>query len=282
MKYIITAKDVYRGTSGDDSANPLLVTEICSELIITRLYLLDLLARGEISSSDTVVTIEDRFCLYTEIFGNVISFKNFSSLQLSENDEVIDLLENSLYIWLANLGGIVYKPFYKNYERDKSLIESVDWGDLEDYHVNDKFAALVVRKRGAWPEKNLSDEYWKALIVKLRQRGVQVFVFGKETESMCDGDGVQYIKNYKDWCSLVRHKNCAHIFSTMTGGVYPALIFGAPNMRMTIIDNTGLMSLHGGDPSFYDDCINFSKVKIEFIDHVPTIDCLYGRFFSSF
>ena len=60
--------------------------------------------------------------------------------------------------------------------------------------------------------------------------------------------------------------------STMTGGVYPCLIFGHENINMTIIDNTRLMEEHGGDPSFYDDCINFSKVKFDFIKHIPTTE----------
>jgi hypothetical protein len=61
----------------------------------------------------------------------------------------------------------------------------------------------------------------------------------------------------------------------MTGGVYPCLIFGHDNINMTIIDNTKLMEEYGGDPSFYADCINFSKVKFEFIKHIPTTEEIY-------
>ena len=63
----------------------------------------------------------------------------------------------------------------------------------------------------------------------------------------------------------------------MTGGVYPCLIFGNQNINMTIIDNTNLMDKHSGDPSFYDECINFSKINIEFINYIPETNEIYGR-----
>lgn len=277
-KYIIVAKDVYAGTSGSDTPNPLEVTEICSELIITRLYLIDLIKTGKITLDDTVVTVGERTCLYTNMFKNVMTFKEFSSIKINNVDNIaIDLLNTRNYSWLAAFGGIKYKPFYKNYERDKVEIMNVDLSNLKEYTTNKPFVALVIRKRGAWPEKNLPEEYWVELIQKLKNAGIQVFIFGKETESFTDGSLVQYVKNYQDWCSLVKNPNCKHIVSTMTGGVYPALIFGAPQMHMTLVDNLNLMALHGGDPSFYDDCINFAKVKIEFINEVPNIEKLYAR-----
>lgn len=276
MKYIIVAKDVYSGTSGNDTPNPLEVTEICSELIITRLYLIDLLKTGKITLDDTVVTIDDRVCLYTNIFKNVMTFREFSHIKINNVDNVvIDLLTKKTYHWLAVGGGLKYKPFYQNFKRDNVEIMNVDLSNLGEYNVDKPFVALVIRKRGAWPEKNLPDEYWMELIHKLKTNGVQTFIFGKETESFADGRQVQHVKNYMDWCSLVKNPNCKHIVSTMTGGVYPALIFGAPKMQMTIIDNTNLMALHRGDPSFYDSCVNFAKVEITFINKVPKIEELY-------
>lgn len=281
-KYIIVAKDVYAGTSGSDTPTPLEVTEICSELIITRLYLIDLLKTGKITLDDTVVTIGDRTCLYTNIFKNVMTFKEFSSIKINNIDNVvIDLLNTKNYSWLAVFGGIKYKPFYQNYERDKEEIMNVNFSNLKEYNIDKSFVALVIRKRGAWPEKNLPDEYWAELIHKLKTNGIQVFVFGKETKSFTDGHHIQYVKNYRDWCSLVKNSNCKHIVSTMTGGVYPALIFGAPKMQMTIIDNTNLMTLHAGDPSFYDSCVNFAKVEIEFINKIPKTEELCARISKS-
>ena len=37
------------------------------------------------------------------------------------------------------------------------------------------------------------------------------------------------------------------------------------------------MSQHGDDPSFYNDCVNFSGVEFDFIDYIPKIEELYER-----
>jgi len=279
MRYIIVAKNVYQGDSVNDVPNPLEVTEIATELIITRLKLIDLLQTGQITKEDCVVTVEERKCLYTKFFNNVIDYQYFLTLNVHENS-IIDLLEIGVFHRMA--GGnvwereIPYKPFYQNWERDKNLITNVDWSNVSDYDLSKPFVALVIRKRGAWTEKNMSHEFWVDLLSKLYDNNISVFVFGKET-NIFSNDKVQYIKNYQDWCTIVKHKNCKHVCSTMTGGVYPCLIFGNSNTEMTIIDNTFLMSKHGGDPSFYDNCINFSKIKIEFINYIPTTEELYGK-----
>ena len=68
MKYIICAKERYKGDSLSDVRNPLKVTEIATELIITRLYCIMLLKQGTIDKNDTIVTALERKCLYENIF----------------------------------------------------------------------------------------------------------------------------------------------------------------------------------------------------------------------
>jgi len=280
MKYIIVAKNIFDGTSTNDVPNPLAITEIATELVITRLYLIMLLQEGAISTDDCIVTTEERKCLYTNIFKNVLDYKQFIQLGI-QPEQIIDFLENSLFDRLSagsvDSRLIPYKPFYKNWERDKELIKNVSCSSLDGYDLSQPFVALVIRKRAAWSEKNMSDGFWTELINKLTENKKTVFVFGKETNTWANGKNVQYIANYQDWCTIVQHENCKHVASTMTGGVYPCLIFGNSNIDMTLIDNTQLMAKHGGDPSFYDECINFSKVKIEYINEIPTIEQFYGR-----
>jgi hypothetical protein len=281
MEYIITAKNQYLGTSYSDTPNPLAVTEICSELIITRLHVLDLLNTNRINNDCYIVTVDERKCLYDNIFKNVISFNEFKILNV-DNSKVYDLLEDRTYFHLAQGGGIQYFPFYHNFERDKNEIYNITKSNLNEYNLSKPFVVLVIRKRGAWPEKNLSEEFWNELINHLKINNINVLVFGRECENFCDGVKVQYIKNFQDWCTIAQHENIKHVFSTMTGGVYPLLIFGNPNTIMTIVDNTMLMEKHGGDPSFYSDCINFSKIKIDFIFKIPKINEAYEYISKSF
>lgn len=286
MKYIIVSKNEVSGTSKHDIANPLSMTEIATELIITRLYLIDLLQTSVVNQNDTIVCIPERKCLYTNIFNNVISWDKYKELSITPGIEFLDLLEHSLFNQLSagDVGQrlIPYLPFYQNYERDKELITNIDFSELNDYNLNEPFVALVVRKRAAWSEKNMTNEFWNSIIEKLVSNGISVFVFGKETESFCTNEKVQHVANFQDWCSLVRHPNCKHVSSTMTGGVYPLLIFGNPDCKMSIIDNTHLMSRHGNDPSFYHSCINFQNIDINFINQIPTTDDYYYELTKDF
>ena len=82
---------MYLGTSTSDIANPIQVTEIATELVITRLYCLMMLNDGTISKTDTIVTASERKCLYENIFDNVIDWNTYTSINTSDH-EIIDLL----------------------------------------------------------------------------------------------------------------------------------------------------------------------------------------------
>lgn len=276
MKYIITAKEMYEGTSKSDFATPLKVTEIATELVITRLACIMLLKDGIISTSDTIVTNSDRKCLYTNVFENVISWKEFVNLK-SKNIETIDLLSSSTFNRLASgpveTRKIPYLPFYQNWERDKEEIINIEKSDLLNYDMSEEFHCLLIRTRGAWPEKNLEKQYWDELISKIKKQKENIFVFGKETNVYAD-ERVQYVESFKDWCSIVSHQNCKTVTSTITGGVYPVFIVGNPNLKLIIVDNLDLVKKYGYDPSWYNDCINFTGVKKIIIDHKPTTEQL--------
>lgn len=284
MKYIIVSKNEAAGTSANDIANPSAVTEIATELVITRLYLLDQLSTGAVSIDDTIVCIEERKCLYKNIFRNVISWDEFKTLNVDPTS-IVDYLDSELFYRLA--GGSVdgrlipYLPFYRNYERDKHLINNVDFAEIDPNKVSKPFVGLVIRKRGAWPEKNMTDNFWSEVVSKLAENSIPTFIFGKETEMFCKYENTYHVGDYRSWCSVVANENCKHVGSTMTGGVYPLLIFGNRKAKMTIIDNTNLMATYSYDPSFYNPCINFSEIDIQFINSIPTVEDYYERLISN-
>ena len=276
--YIICAKEIHSGTSIDDIENPLEVTEIATELVITRLYCLMMLNDGTISKTDTIVTTSERKCLYENIFDNVIDWNTYTSLKASwrwkhMGNEVIDLLSPSTFKSLSSGQVkdrlIPYLPFYQNWDRDKNNIQDIHFSSLKEYDVSNKFICLLTRTRSAWPEKNLSKEYWKKLIKILEDQNIKVFVFGKETEEYATKK-TEYVKNFRDWCSIVNHSNCKQIISTITGGVYPAFICGTDKINLVIIDNLNLVKEYGYDPSWYNDCINFTNVNKNIINYLPS------------
>ncbi len=271
--YVITSKDKYSGTSSSDIANPLEVTEIATELVITRLYLIALVNQGKLPRKVCIVCAEDRKSLYTKTFDEVITYTKFKELKISSKF-TIDLLGQGIFNKLAS-GDVErrllpYLPFYRNWERDKESILSFQESTLDNYDLSRKFVALVIRLRGAWPEKNLPSNFWSMLIQNFTDAKIPVFIFGKEAEIFCNYENVNFISSFQDWCTLIKHPNLMNIGSTMTGAVYPALIFGSAKTKITLIDNLNLINLHGHDPSFYNPCINFAGCKIDFIDTIPT------------
>ena len=286
MKYIIVAKDEHAGTSKDDVLSPHLVTEIATELIITRLALFDMLQLGKISISDTIVTRNERKCLYTNVFSNVISWQKFNSLSLDTTDQCIDLVQPDEFYKLAvgeNISArtkdelythinLPYFPFYKNFDRDKKYITNFSRSSLENYNTSYPFVAINIRRRGAWADqKNLSDRFWQKLNQRLYKSNINAFVFGFETKQFTK-DHIQYVENFQDWCTLLEHKNCRHIVSTPSGAVYPAMLFGTGTPQITIIDLKDCIAEHTNDPSFYGDCVNFTNVKFDIIESQSIID----------
>jgi hypothetical protein len=186
----------------------------------------------------------------------------------------VDLLGTGIFNKLAsgpvNDRLIPYLPFYRNWERDKDEILNIEYEVSRGIDLSTPFVALVIRLRGAWPEKNMPKEFWTELIDIFYKANIRVFVFGKEAEVFCTTPNVVYVSTYKDWCNVVASPNLKHIGSTMTGAVYPSLVFGKSSTIITLIDNLDLMSVHGNDPSFYHSSINFAGCSVEFIRHIPT------------
>lgn len=271
--YVITSKNDFMGTSISDIANPAFVTEIATELIVTRLFLIDLLNSNRIDKNVVVVCAAERRILYTKIFPNVITYDQFKLLNIKSKN-VLDLLSKGIFQKLA--GGkvssriIPYLPVYKNWRRDKADILNFQEGDIDHLDLSRPFVALVIRLRGAWPEKNMTNDFWEELINCFTETDIQVFVFGREAEKFCNNQSVIHVSSFQDWCTLTKSPNLRHIGSTMTGAVYPALIFGSNSTKITLIDNLNLMSQHGHDPSFYHSSINFAGCPIEFITSIPS------------
>ena len=273
MRYIITAKEIAEGTSRSDIASPLKVTEIATELVMTRLTCIMMLKSNAISEDDTIVTNKDRLCLYQNIFRNTISWKDFQQISPHPGDKIIDLLSNKIFSRLHLRMGrnqkIPYLPFYEHWERDKEEITNINFSDLTNYDLAGEFVALLIRTRKAWPEKNLPEPYWRELIGELESQGKKVLVFGKETEKYASST-VQCVSNFRDWCGIVKHSNCKSVVSTITGGVYPVFICGNPNLKLIIVDNLDLVKDFGYDPSWYNDCINFTKIQKIILNYKPT------------
>ncbi len=260
MKYIICAKNIL---SGDLSVtDPLLRTELCTELIGTRMQALKMLEEGVILRGDCIVTRSDRFCLYENIFDNLIDWVDFVKLTgglcLEEDychPEIIDLVSQ------INNGDIDTEENYRKafYPIPEYALDFSFSGVKEIVNYNRPFAIILKRNNPNGIDKNLPDSIYHKIIEDLSTKG-HVLIFGESNNDF--SEKVTYIKSLKDYCSLLANENCKTLVSSCSGGVYPAFFCGHKNLILTIIDPNRYCIKHEDSPSFYNQIINFTHIRI--------------------
>lgn len=265
--YIITAIGDYDVNQGDGSTNrgtPDTQTEAATELIINRLYLIDLLQQGIVSKSDTIMTLPERKFLYENIFDDVIDYDD----KLRKHSKR-DLVKETTG---KNKINIPYMPFYKHYERDKDLIYNINYNDaILNKKLND-FIICVIRLKNSDTRRNLDLDYWKEFLSSIQNRYDKIFIFGKGCDKLAK-DNIEYIDTLQDYCSYIHHEKCKHIISTISGPCHYVQQFGnvSGDTTMHMIDNHNMIPATGShkDPSYFHPCINFTKVNIKIIHGSP-------------
>jgi hypothetical protein len=264
-KYVITAKgidDVNSGNYTFDTGTPITQTEAATELIINRLGVIDYLNRGIIDEDTIVVTLKERTFLYENIFKSV---EVYDSSKIYEN--CLDLVTGGKLVELCKT--LPYKPFYQNYERDKNNILNINYNESIIKSDLPEFIICIPRLKNSDLRRNLNQSYWIDFIDKVKEKYDLVIVFGKGNENIT-GKNVKYVDTLKDYCSYLHHPNCKNVVSTISGVCQYVQFFGNVNKDtiLTMIDNNNLIKIYGDDPSYFHPCINFTNVKINYINEV--------------
>jgi hypothetical protein len=264
-KYVIAAKgidDVNSGNFTFDTGTPISQTESATELIINRLAIIDYLNRKIIDEDTIVVTLKERTFLYENIFKSV---EVYDSNKIY--NDCLDLVTDNKLNELSKT--LPYKPFYQNYERDKSNILNINYNDTIINSILPEFIVCIPRLKNSDVRRNLNQSYWIDFINKVKERYDLIIVFGKGNENIT-GENVKYVDTLKDYCSYLHHPNCKNVVSTISGPCHYVQHFGNVNKDtiLTMIDNRDLIKKHGDDPSYFHPCINFTNVKIHFINEL--------------
>ena len=279
--YAILAKgidDVNRGDGSMNEGTPLTQTESATELIINRLALMDYLSKGIIDEDTTIVTLSERVFLYEKIFKNIETYnpnKTYSNcLDLVTNEKLLELSKN-----------LPYKPFYGNYERDKNNIININYNDSILNSDLPDFLICIPRLKNSDKKRNISQEYWIDFINKAKEKYDLIIVFGKGNENI-KGKNIKYVDTLRDYCSYLHHPNCKNVVSTISGPCHYVQHFGNVNKDtlLTMIDNRNLIKNYGDDPSYFHPCINFTNVKINFINEIIETEKLIEniKFYNGF
>lgn len=269
MKYIITAKgldDVNSGNGNYAGGTPIKQTESATELIINRLAVICYLKEGKIDLDTTIVTLSDRVFLYENLFKNIEIYD-----PNKDYEDCIDLVTESMLMQLCK--SIPYKPFYQNFERDKEEIFNIGYNDAILKQDLPDFMICIPRLKNSDTRRNLDQQYWKDFLQSAKSKYKKIFVFGKGNENL-DDEQIIYVDSFRDYCSYLRHPNCIDIVSTISGPCHYAQFFSNTKSRtkLTMIDNLDLIGKHGGDPSYFHPCLNFSKIEIKFIKSLVSPD----------
>lgn len=264
-KHLITAKgidDVNNGSNTFDTGTPTSQTESATELIINRLAVIDYLNRGIIDEDTIVVTLKERTFLYENIFKSVVVYDSNKIY-----DDCLDLVTDDKLNELCKT--LPYKPFYQNYERDKSNILNINYNDTIINSILPEFIVCIPRLKKSDVRRNLNQLYWIDFINKVKERYDLIIVFGKGNENIT-GKNIKYVDTLKDYCSYLHHPNCKNVVSTISGPCHYVQHFGnvSKDTILTMIDNGDLIKQYGDDPSYFHPCINFTNVKINFINEI--------------
>jgi hypothetical protein len=252
------------GSINNDSSDLNRYTELGWELYSCRLQLIDLCQLGQLEKNDvTVVTHRDRFFLYDKMFP-VIDFSDFVKSNIP-NEDVVDLV--------AGMAGFIdrnqWKPFYKNFDRDRELILNFNYSNISGKFTVDKpFVCILARFREHAAGRNVSGDYLNKVINFLKDKGIAVFVFGKMAEESLQNKNATYV-NINEACYLMSQEQCKFLFGSMSGGTHLGLF--CHKKQMLILDTSCFSKEKGVEynPLFMGKAANFTNVPIEFFYSNP-------------
>ena len=264
-KYVISAKgadDVNSGNGSMDAGTPISQTEAATELIINRLCLISYYNEGLIDENTTIVTLKERVFLYENIFKNVEIY-NINKTY----DNCLDLVTFKKLDELCDI--LPYKPFYKNYDRDKKEILNIAYNEKIINEELPEFIICIPRLKNADRRRNLDQSYWYDFINEAKKIYGLVIVFGKGNENI-KGENIRYVDTLQDYCSYLHHIKCIDVVSTISGPCHYVQQFGnvSNNTILTMIDNLNLIDMYNDSPSYFNPCINFTNVKINLINEL--------------
>lgn len=273
MKYIITSKNILENSI---MTNPEIRTELCTELVMTRIKALQLLNAGIISKDDTIITRIDRKCLYENLFNNIMDWSEFESIISTINpNNIIDIppLINSLCGVERNEHTLIYDDLKIKTED----LFNINLETKSHLNLSKPYICVIIRNKPNMQFLNFSLKYWNEFIekiIEITKGELNVFIFGEFLEQKLDNQNIIYINNLQDWCLILGNNNCKLLVSTVCGAINPIFFTGHEESNLLLIDNNKCYTTYKNNPSFYGECINFKKVKIQVLEFKPTIDQL--------
>lgn len=267
MKYYIVGKTSEKGPTYDDSGDLNSYYEFGWELMVTHILVKKFLFEKKINNDDVIVTAnDDRKCLYTKSFLNVISWNEFLNINNSEF-QIVDLVDMSVNGSLSEFGKLP-TIHDTNYELSDLISSFESCNSIISSTKNQTFVCLHYRKREWSSNRNINDVFFADLVNFFsKEIKVKVYVIGFGGEKFCNNLESFYV-NLKEFCTLISLNNCKLFFSTMSGPAHLSYLFGKKNLLHIVnsIEGPRQESLKN-HPLYMGDYYNFKNVNLHIIPY---------------
>jgi hypothetical protein len=269
MNYIILGKSIKKGISNDDSSSLSVYFELGWEVVGSRIDFIKLVKTRNIDSNNyTAVTSSDRVFFYSKIFDNVISYDDFSKINVTSEDTVDDWTisktpgGSNYFSFLDEKSFVGEDRKYIRYDEDYN--EIFNGFDLSKVSIQkpEKYAVLGLRKRDHSSNKNFQPSFFENLVEKINKNlTTNVYVVGYGTEEFCKNTGCTYVEKLIDFVYLIKDKNRCVSYVTQSTGT-AVLSLSSSEVPIHLLDHTGCSDLMGNNAVLGGKCIQFCKDEI--------------------
>ena len=226
MYLIVSASENYKSNIKfpDDKIR---ANTIGHEIHITRPIVLILLSLNLIDKTDTIVTKnKERFCLYSKIFLNIITYDDLSS----DIDPALIIDVTHANMWTDTPYDMEKTDFerrfsimsqirkYKNvdFRTDifSNLMKNIEYNDFSEL-IKKKYIIVHHRLVKYYKEKNYTQE----IISKIKKidPSLQIFIFCNKKLTGYTED-ITFIDDISIYASLMNNDNCVAVISEFSGG----------------------------------------------------------------
>lgn len=192
------------------------------EIHFSRCILIDFLLQKKIDLNITIVTVPDRFFLYTSIFKNIISDVDYSNIPNKDHYDVYDITEytssssGNIYDYCKDLFlRINYKIPDKYYTPEfQNYVTKISYLPLE---INTDFI-LIHHRYGA------SIDQLKTILDFLHNNfsNLNIVMFNNDIDNLkshfLDKSNIVYINHLQTYASYMNHLKCKFFITEFSGG----------------------------------------------------------------
>lgn len=273
MRYVIIGRHEAKGVIGSDSGDLDVYYELGWELAFSNIIAKRFLSEGILSSSDIIVTKEERKFFYSKVFDNVIDWESFKKITRNPNDEVHYLTRTLDPNSEVRFGDPHPERLSPEITCNFDLIEDIE----EKYEINSPFGIYCIRLRDWCDWRNSDLDVARSAINKFtNELGIKMFMVGQNSEELAKELNINYV-DLREYGSLTNSKHCKFCISPLSGIIHLTNFCGHDNLHNFIFDHNNERQVEN-NAVLMGNNINYKKVKNVFLKEKETEQRIFDLF----